>query len=410
MTCTDPRSFPVAIACGGTGGHLFPGVAVAAQLRQCRCAVTLLVSPKQVDQEAVKGLSGVEVITLPAVGLERGRVGLFCRRFAQSYCAARRVFRERPPKAVLAMGGFTSAPPILAARRMGCRTFLHESNTVPGRANRWLSWIVQRSFLGFPSAAGGLHCRNVTVTGTPVRPEFRSVDPGPCRTALGLDAERPVVLVVGGSQGASAINDLVSSTLPLLAKTAPEWQWIHATGHRDLEKVRQVYAALQITAIVHPFFREMEVVLGAASAAVSRAGASSLAELAAVRLPAILVPYPSATDNHQWHNAQALAASGAARLLEQGQATAEVLAEVLLLLVRSAAERAKVQAALARWHAPLAAEQIAEVIMAEAGAGRTLGRGKICRDNSDPKETECRTTSAAGRLVSGVGARKGGIV
>ena len=129
------RPSRVAIACGGTGGHLFPGLAVAEELSRRQCVVTLLISPKEVDQQAVKTVSGLEVVTLPAVALtRRGFLG-FVRGFWKSYWTARKLFRSRPPHAVLAMGGFTSAPPVLAGKFLGARTFLHESNTLPGRAN-----------------------------------------------------------------------------------------------------------------------------------------------------------------------------------------------------------------------------------------------------------------------------------
>jgi UDP-N-acetylglucosamine--N-acetylmuramyl-(pentapeptide) pyrophosphoryl-undecaprenol N-acetylglucosamine transferase len=136
----------------------------------------LLISPKDVDQQAVQVVSGMEVVTLPAVGLRRGGEIAFVRGFIQSYRAAARLFRMRPPQAALAMGGFTSAPPILAAKKAGARTFLHESNTIPGRANRWLARVVQHAFVGFPTAAVRLHNRNVTVTGTPVRLRFQGCE------------------------------------------------------------------------------------------------------------------------------------------------------------------------------------------------------------------------------------------
>jgi UDP-N-acetylglucosamine--N-acetylmuramyl-(pentapeptide) pyrophosphoryl-undecaprenol N-acetylglucosamine transferase len=143
----------VAIACGGTGGHLFPGLAVAEQLLRMWCTVSVLISPKEVDQQAVKSARGVEVITLPAVALQRGSRLAFARGFFQSWVAARKLFRARRPDAVLAMGGFTAAPPVLAARSLRIKTFLHESNTIPGRANRWLARVVDQAFVGFP--AGG---------------------------------------------------------------------------------------------------------------------------------------------------------------------------------------------------------------------------------------------------------------
>ena len=137
---TQPNAPTIAIACGGTGGHLFPGLAVAEQLVKRGCTVTLLVSPKEVDQQAVKMARGVEVVTLPAVGLQNRNYFSFAASFLKSSLAARRIFRRHKPCAALAMGGFTSAPPILAAKQLGAENFfLHESNTIPGRANRWLS-------------------------------------------------------------------------------------------------------------------------------------------------------------------------------------------------------------------------------------------------------------------------------
>ncbi len=379
MTPSPHPSVRVAIACGGTGGHLFPGLAVADQLMRRGCAVMLLISPKDVDQQAVRGVSGMEVVTLPVVGLERGGEIAFVRGFIQSYRAAAKLFKSRPPQAALAMGGFTSAPPILAARRAGARTFLHESNTIPGRANRWLARVVRRAFVGFPTAAVRLHNRNVTVTGTPVRPCFEAREAGACRAALGLDPARPVLLVMGGSQGASGINELVLQSLPLLASRMPDLQWIHLTGPIDMDKMLKAYAALELKALVRPFFPEMELALGAATAAVSRAGASSLAELAAMRVPAVLVPYPPATDNHQFHNARAFEATGAARLLEQKTATPELLVQLVHDFLEKPAVHEKMQGALAQWHAPRAAEQIAEAMLVAVG----VGAGEGCQ--ADPQ-------------------------
>ena len=366
MTVRAQPSVRIAIACGGTGGHLFPGLAVAEQLASRGCRVTLLTSAKDVDQQAVKAVAGMEVIALPAVGLKRGGEIAFLRGCARSYLASRGLFKERSPQAALAMGGFTSAPVILAARRTGSRTFLHESNTIPGKANRWLSWVVDRAFVGFPSAPCRLHARKVTVTGTPVRMQFNRHEPAVCRAELGLEPGLPVIVVMGGSQGASGINEMVIQSLPLLAQRAPELQWFHLAGPNDAERVKQAYAKLKLKAIVYPFFAGMDAVLGAATAVVSRAGASSLAELAAMRVPAVLVPYPAATDNHQFYNAQAYVKTGAACLLEQKDATPEKLAHLILDLIGSPAVREKMQIALAKWHTPRAAEEIAEAMLEAA--------------------------------------------
>jgi UDP-N-acetylglucosamine--N-acetylmuramyl-(pentapeptide) pyrophosphoryl-undecaprenol N-acetylglucosamine transferase len=361
MNASTPNQPFVAIACGGTGGHLFPGLAVAGQLRQRGCRVALLISPKDVDQQAVQSARDLEIITLPAVALQNRNYLSFVRSFWQSWRAARKFFSAHPPQAVLAMGGFTSAPPVIAAKKFRAATFLHESNTIPGRANRFLARFVDGAFVGFPGAVGLLHARQVTVSGTPVRPSFQPRDPALCRAQLGLDPHRPTILVTGGSQGASGINQMILSVLPRFA--GRDWQWLHLTGAADFDRVRAAYAAHNLKAVVKPFLAEMDLALGAATAAVSRSGASSLAELAALRLPSLLVPYPTAADDHQLHNALAFANTGAARLLEQKAATPEKCFASLLELVENEQARAGIRTALVRWHAPRAAEEIAENLL-----------------------------------------------
>ena len=353
----------VAIACGGTGGHLFPGLAIAQVLARSGCAVSLLVSQKEIDQQAVQSAADMDVIALPAVGFAAGQIRSFLRGFWQSYRVAKDKFAARPAQAVLAMGGFTSAPPVLAGRNLGATTFLHESNSIPGRANRWLAPLVDAAFVGFPAAARRLRCPTVQVTGTPVRPQFHEVNTPACRVALGLDPDGPVLLVMGGSQGARAVNVLIGQSLPLLSSRFPSLQYLHLAGAHDLERVRAAYATHAVKAVVRPFLTEMELALGAATAAVSRAGASSLAELAAMRVPSLLIPYPTAANNHQFYNAWALVESGAARMLEQEKAIPEMLAEMLGGLIENADQRAAMKEALAGWDHPDAAERIAARIL-----------------------------------------------
>lgn len=330
------------------------------------CDTLLLVSPKDVDQQIVKSAAGAgaQFATLPSVGMTRGSRLQFITGFIKSYRAARKLFAARRPHAVLAMGGFTSAPPVLAGRGVGARTYLHESNTIPGRANRWLAHVVDQAFVGFPEAAGRLHHPNILRTGTPVRPQFEPADAGSCRVAVGLAPARPVLLVMGGSQGASGINDLVLQAVPALQTAVPDLQFLHLTGPGDLDKVRAAYQAHGCRAVVRPFLSEMELAMNAATVAVSRAGASSLAEIAALRLPSLLIPYPFAADNHQWHNARAFVESGAALWLEQKGASGADLAARLLPLLTGAAARDRMRAALAPWHVPEAAELIADRIVA----------------------------------------------
>ena len=387
MTSSATQTPFVAIACGGTGGHLFPGLAVAGQLRQHGCEVALLISPKEVDQQGVQSAQGMEIVTLPAVALQNHNYYSFLQSGWKSWRAARNFFAAHPPAAVLAMGGFTSAPPVLAAKRFGAKTFLHESNTIPGRANRLLARFVDGAFVGFPGAAARLRTANTVVAGTPVRPQFQPRDPALCRVQLGLDPHRPVILVMGGSQGASGINRIILSVLPRLA--GRDWQWLHLTGAADCEKITRAYATCGLKAVVKPFLTEMELALGAATAAVSRSGASSLAEIAALRLPTLLIPYPTAADNHQLHNALAFAGTGAARVLEQPNASYEKCIAILQELVENEPSRAGIRTALAQWHAPRSAAEIAEKILSaitrradRPRPARPLAAGKDCKANA----------------------------
>lgn len=362
-----PKKPFIAIACGGTGGHLFPGLAVAEEFVARGCDVALLVSRKDVDQSAVQGSHGMEVATLPAVGLSGGNVIRFGWAFWKSLRQCRKMFAGRPPAAVLGMGGFTSAPPIVAASRAGIPAFLHESNTLPGRANRWLASRVDGAFVYFPETKSRFKTSHVSVCGMPVRRRFQPLDAASCRITLGLAPNRPVLLVMGGSQGARGVNDIVLAALPRLATMASSLQYLHLTGPADLEKVRAAYAAAGLKAVVRPFLTEMELALAAATAAISRAGASSLAELAAMRVPAVLVPYPFAADNHQFHNARAFVAGGAARLLEQRGARAEELMWLVLELTGNRVSRQSMMDALARWHTPEAASWMVSAILKQAG-------------------------------------------
>lgn len=371
----------VAIACGGTGGHLFPGLAVSDELKRRGCDVTLLISTKEVDRVAVRGLPQEELLTLPSAGLSSGRVVNFIRGLRSSYRLTKAHFRAEPPAAALTMGGFTGAGPLLALKGYGARTYLHESNAIPGRANRWLSWRIDRAFVGFPDALSRLHTRRGVVSGTPVRPQLVPRDPAGCRWALGLDPQRPVVLVMGGSQGASGINQRVLRTLPQLVSVAPDLQFVHLTGSAEFEEVKAGYAALGVRAAVHAFFHEMEIVLGGATVAISRAGASSMAELAAMRVPPILIPYPAATDNHQFYNARAFQESGAARLLVQQEAEPEVLGKLLLDIIRNDGTRTAMQRALEPWHKPNAAREIAESILSALNA-TTRSQGAPSRSSA----------------------------
>jgi UDP-N-acetylglucosamine--N-acetylmuramyl-(pentapeptide) pyrophosphoryl-undecaprenol N-acetylglucosamine transferase len=353
----------VAIACGGTGGHLFPGLAVGRELGARGARVTLLISPKEVDQAAVQGLTGIQTATLPAVGLQGRNYGAFLLGFGRAWQAARGLFTDRsvalrPPDAILGMGGFTAAPPMLAGRHLGAATFLHESNTIPGRANRLMARWTQEAFTGFDETVARLGRGRVTCTGTPVRDTIAQLrhhrDSQAAKVCLGLDPAKPVLLITGGSQGARGLNQWVCTALSGLAAAAPDLQFIHLSGTPDHATVQAAHHPLGRRSVVRPFLQEMHLAL---------AGASSLAELAALQLPSILIPLPTAQDNHQFHNADALARSGAALLLQQSNPDPLRLQSAVLSLLQDSALRNSMQQALKQADRPDAASAIAESIL-----------------------------------------------
>jgi UDP-N-acetylglucosamine--N-acetylmuramyl-(pentapeptide) pyrophosphoryl-undecaprenol N-acetylglucosamine transferase len=368
----------VLIACGGTGGHLFPGLAVAETLRSRRHQVHLLVSGKAVDSVALSALtpgcdlSAIAVHASSAVGFNGSR-GLirFCGRLTLALGEGIRVCRQVDPDVVLGMGGFTSAPAILAARtRRGVAALIHESNAVPGKANRLAGVVADHVAVGLAECARHFRRDRVTVTGTPVRARLRAGRVANAHAQLGLEKGRMTVLVMGGSQGAHAINETMAGALPWLADWRSRTQYVHLSGPRDEAFAREAYERNELVAKVMSFCSEMELAYSAADLVVARSGAATLAELAAFGLPAILIPYPAAAGNHQLHNARVFERAGAARVIERFSgmhvAAGERLAEEIARLLADDTARAGMAKAARSLAVENAAERIADLLEAHA--------------------------------------------
>ena len=324
------------IACGGTGGHLFPGIAVAEVLRDRGHEVMLLVSEKEIDALALSGRTNFRFEKLPTVGLPSPfspAILGFIRRFYQSFSLCRSIYRKFKPQVVLGMGGFTSTAPVLAGRMRGVSTFIHESNAIPGKANRLTARMVRAVMLGFKECAPFFPKARTEVTGTPIRTELKPLDLQVARQRLGLRADLPTLLVMGGSQGASGINQAVIKSLPFLHGVP--LQVIHLSGARDERLVADNYGREKIPAYISAFHHRMEEVYSAADLLVARAGAASLAEFAAFSLPSILIPFPYAADDHQTRNAEIYARAQAAILVKESEISGELLARKIRELIES---------------------------------------------------------------------------
>jgi UDP-N-acetylglucosamine--N-acetylmuramyl-(pentapeptide) pyrophosphoryl-undecaprenol N-acetylglucosamine transferase len=357
----------VLIACGGTGGHLFPGLAVAETLAARQHRVKLLVSEKAVDQAALSawtnssGGSRITFQPLGAVGFTGWRGSIrCCARFARALRDCATLYRDFEPAAVLGMGGFTSAPALLAAR--GRVKLIHESNAVPGKANRWSGKVADQIAVGLADCAKFFGSKPVTVTGTPIRQALRQGKVAGAHEQFGLRRDRLTVLVMGGSQGAHAINEWMAAALPGLKEWREETQFVHLSGARDEVALRAAYERNGFQAKVMGFCKQMELPYSAADLVIARAGAASLTELAAFGLPAILIPYAQAAGNHQWHNARVFERVGAARIVEQSHRLAPEVAALL--------DDADTRAGMARAAQSLAvndaAERIANLVEAHA--------------------------------------------
>jgi UDP-N-acetylglucosamine--N-acetylmuramyl-(pentapeptide) pyrophosphoryl-undecaprenol N-acetylglucosamine transferase len=354
----------VAIACGGTGGHLFPGLAVAEVLKNRGHEVLLLISEKQIDAIAVGNRKEFRIQKIPAVGLTKLvslRFFSFFAKFLNGLLACLRTYRSFKPDVVLGMGGFTSTAPILAGRLNGLPTFIHESNAIPGKANRLNALLSRKVLLGFEECARCFPNKPVEVTGTPIRDSLRRpVDRSEALKNMRLKSDLRTVLVMGGSQGAHGINEAVVAVLERFA--LKEVQFIHLTGKEDENYVYECYRREAIPAFVSAFYDRMEEAYTVADLAIARSGAASLTELSYFGLPTILIPYPFAAENHQFFNAEIFARHGVAKVLEESRVNEDTLGSLIDHFLNNGAKAHRATAQPRALGPETAANRIVEII------------------------------------------------
>jgi UDP-N-acetylglucosamine--N-acetylmuramyl-(pentapeptide) pyrophosphoryl-undecaprenol N-acetylglucosamine transferase len=346
----------VLILAGGTGGHIFPGLAVAQALRARGAQVgwlgaeggmeTRLVPPHGIgiDTIAVSGLRGKGIATLLGAPL----------RVLRAVQAAARVLRERQPDAVVSFGGYAAGPGGLAARLAGIPLLVHEQNRAAGMTNKVLAKLARQVLVGFPQTF-----RTETLVGNPVREAIAQV-PGPAQRDFDHGGALRL-LVLGGSQGARALNHAV----PLaVAATGLPMDVLHQAGEKMLDDARQAYADAGVVARVEPFIADMAAAYAWADLVVCRAGALTLAELCAVGVGSVLVPFPQAVDDHQTRNAEYLVERDAARLLPQTQDLAARLQAVLAELAAHPDTRIAMARAARALAMPDAAARVADAVLA----------------------------------------------
>ena len=351
------------MAGGGTGGHLFPGVAVARALARAEPSARItFVGTRAGIETRVVPLEGFELDLIRSTGLKGKSWRLVVRGLAmlpRSALDAWRVISRRQPSLVVGLGGYSSGPLVLVAAVRGIPTMLMEQNVVPGLANRLLARVVQAAAVTYADSLS--YFGNIGfVSGNPVRQEF--LDDVESATEAKADASFRV-LVFGGSQGAHAINMAFIAAARELASATGPFELVHQTGERDLVAVRSAYEEAGVKARVEPFLHDMGREMRWAQLVVSRAGATTLAELAALGRPALLVPLPWATNDHQRRNAAVLAEAGAALVLEQRDLTGRELLARILEVVGQPDRLSRMSDAMRRFARPDAARVIAERVL-----------------------------------------------
>jgi UDP-N-acetylglucosamine--N-acetylmuramyl-(pentapeptide) pyrophosphoryl-undecaprenol N-acetylglucosamine transferase len=314
----------IVIAGGGTGGHLFPGIAIAEEfLKRDPQSRVIFIGTKRGIEHRLLGPLGYELKEIDVEGLKgMGLTALIKSLWAipKSMWQSRCTLKEFAPDVVIGVGGYASGPAVMAAYLMGIPTAIAEQNALAGNTNRILGKFVNKIFVTYEQSRNLFAADKVLVTGNPVRAAF----------AAGLDHVKEKkagrrILIFGGSQGAAAINKTMVAMLPLLQKMKDEVRIVHQTGERDCEMVRQAYATFGIEAQVSPFIVDMVSAYAASDLIICRAGATSLAEITAAGKASILIPFPWAANDHQTLNAQAMVDAGAAAMIKESDLSAEKL-------------------------------------------------------------------------------------
>ncbi len=354
---------------GGTGGHLFPGLAVAEQLarKMPRTRITFVGSGKPFERRHVTG-AGWEYLAVPCRGWSgklRQSVSFVFENMA-GYLAARRFLSEEQVDLVVGLGGYASVPTARAAVRQHVPLVLLEQNATPGKATRWLARSASLVCTSLAETESHLRCGcPVRLTGNPIRQQPKH----PTSTSA------PLLLISGGSHGAGALNEHVPKALYKIRSKLVGWQIVHQSGQSDHGATESLYRKLGLCATVVPFITDMPSMLARAELAVCRAGGTTLAELAAAEVPAVLVPYPHAAADHQRRNAQSFCKAGGALMIDQQEGPGRLddrLADALTGLLEDPPRRHRMATLLARLARPDAASEVANHIMSLLSTTATL--------------------------------------
>lgn len=352
------------ISCGGTGGHVFPGMATGIALQQRGHEVALWLSGKSIESATRHAWSG-QIIEIESskISLHPLRIPRTIITVLRAYRASVKALRAQNPTVLLAMGSYSSLGPVLAARRLKIPVILHEANVIPGKAISVLSRLASAVAITFPETRYYLKHRHTPVTGLPLRKQMEEA-----ATKQRGNPERLTVLTMGGSQGAQRLNEIVPVALGRLRESGLAVEAIHLAGERDKVSVEESYRQAGVPATVYGFCSDMVSVYGRTSIAISRSGANSCLELALFGIPSILIPLPSSARDHQKANAKAMMSAGAATLLEQNSLSPDLLAETIKRMATDPRALMEMRDHARARMSPGAAEALADLIEKVGGS------------------------------------------
>jgi UDP-N-acetylglucosamine--N-acetylmuramyl-(pentapeptide) pyrophosphoryl-undecaprenol N-acetylglucosamine transferase len=362
----DRRSLAIVVAGGGTGGHLYPGIAVAREvLRRVPSARVSFAGTARGLEARVVPKEGFELDLIRSAGLKGKSIASRARGAAllpMGFVDAWGIVSRRAPRAVVGVGGYSSGPVVLVAALRGVPTMVLEQNAVPGLTNRLLARWVRAAAVTFDETLAHFRGRGF-VAGNPVRKEFFAVGDKP--RVDGSPKAR--ILVLGGSQGARGINLAMVAAAPELVRRRPDLDIVHQTGERELAQVREAYERAGVAVRSVAYLDAVADEMTAADLVIARAGATTLAELAAAGRPAVLVPFPAATDDHQRKNARVVADAGAAVSIDEAELSGSRLAEVVDELLADGAKLTAMSHAMRGLARPDAAARIVDRLLELAG-------------------------------------------
>ncbi|WP_077922513.1 undecaprenyldiphospho-muramoylpentapeptide beta-N-acetylglucosaminyltransferase [Spirosoma sp. 209] len=357
----------IIISGGGTGGHIYPAIAIANELKRLDATTDILFVGAEGKMEMEKvPRAGYPIEGLPVVGIKRELTLenlIFPVKLGQSLFRARQIVRTFRPDAAVGVGGYASGPLLLAASMAGVPTLIQEQNSYAGLTNKVLARWAERICVAYPGMEAFFPAAKIRMTGNPVRSDIQFADQqvSAGQQLFGLEATRPTLLVIGGSQGARTINEAMEAGLTQFVDAGIQVVW--QTGPAFIERARKAVATVGSSLVkAYDFIYDMDKAYAVADAVVSRAGALSVSELCLVGRPAILVPFPAAAEDHQTKNAMALVDRDAA-LLVRDQAARTDLIPAALALLNNPAQRQQLRTAIKTLARPDAAREIAEEVV-----------------------------------------------